>query len=105
VAYVWRRSDYPWLGVWEENRARKSSPWSGKSLTRGMEFTNSPFPVGLRKAVDMGAFQGQPAFRWLSALDSVTSEYAMLALPVDHACRGVADISPDPTGFRVDLVK
>lgn len=105
VAYVWRRSDYPWLGVWEENRARTSAPWHGKSLTRGMEFTNSPFPVGLRKAVDRGVFQGQPAFRWLPALGSVAYEYALLCLPVDAACRGVADISPAPSGFRVDLIK
>ncbi len=105
MAYVWRRSDYPWLGVWEENLARKSAPWSGKSLTRGMEFANTPFPVGLRKAVDMGKFQGQPTFRWLPALESVTSEYSLLALPVDAACRGVAAISPAPSGFRIDLIK
>jgi hypothetical protein len=104
VAYAWRRSDFPWLGVWEENRARESLPWDGKELTRGMEFANTPFPVGLRKAVDMGTFQGQPTFRWLPALGDVTSEYSLLAVPVDSGCRGVADIAPTQSGFRVDLI-
>ena len=104
VAYIWRQSDYPWLGVWEENRARKAAPWRGRELTRGMEFANTPFPIGLRKAVDLGKFQGQPTFRWLPALGSVASEYALLAAPVDETCRGVADISPAAAGFRVDLM-
>lgn len=104
VAYIWRQADYPWLGVWEENHARKASPWCGKSLTRGMEFANTPFPIGLRKAVDMGKFQGQPTFRWLPALDSVVTEYDLLAVPVEKECRGVADIVPSKSGFRVDLI-
>jgi hypothetical protein len=104
VAYVWRRADYPWLGVWEENRARKSSPWNGKSLTRGMEFANTPYPVGLRKAVDLGRFQGQPTFRWLPALGEVVSEYALLAAAVDASCRGVKDISAAAGGFKIDFI-
>ncbi len=105
VAYVWRRADYPWVGVWEESRARASAPWNRRTLTRGMEFANSPFPVGLRKAVDRGTFQGQPTFRWLPALESVTTDYALWAESVGNACRGVADITPAQGGFRVDLIK
>ncbi len=104
VAYVWRRDDYPWTGIWEESFARKGKPWNGKSLTRGMEFTNSPLPVGLRKSVDMGSFKGQPAFRWLGALRSRTFDYSIIALPVDEGCRGVASITPDAKGFVVEMV-
>jgi hypothetical protein len=42
--YVWRRSDFPWLGVWEENHLRQHTPWHGQVLARGMEFGVSPFP-------------------------------------------------------------
>jgi hypothetical protein len=104
AAYVWRRADFPWLGIWEENGDRSAAPWNGKSLTRGMEFSNSPFPVGLRKAVDRGRFQGRPTFRWLAARGQVTYDYSILACPVEASCKGVADITPEGKTFGVDLV-
>lgn len=103
VAYIWRRADFPWLGMWEENRARKTPPWNGKSLARGMEFSNTPFPLGLRGAVDLGRFQGLPTFRWLPARSRLTFEYAILAAAVEKGCRGVADIRPQGRTFSLDL--
>src|SRR5260370_22231579 len=32
--YVWKRSDFPWMGIWEENHSRHAPPWSGRTLTR-----------------------------------------------------------------------
>lgn len=104
VAYVWQRVDFPWLGIWEENRARKMSPWNGKSLVRGMEFSNSPFPVGLRKAVDRGRFHGLPTYRWLPARGQAAYDYSILACPVEAACKGVAAITPAGKTFGVDLI-
>jgi hypothetical protein len=105
VAYVWRRHDFPWIGNWEENRARRTSPWQGESLTRGMEFANSPFPVGLTAAVNMGTFQGHPTFRWLPALGTIEVAYAILACPVGPTCRGVSRITPAGRDFRVDFIR
>ena len=31
--YVWKRSDFPWLGIWEENASRAHAPWNGRTLT------------------------------------------------------------------------
>lgn len=104
VAYVWRRADFPWLGIWEENRARAEPPWNGKTLARGMEFSNSPFPVGLRKAVERGRFQGQPTYRWLPARGTIAYDYAILACPVEASCKGVAAIAPTGKTFGVDLL-
>lgn len=104
LAYVWRRSDYPWLGVWEENCARKQSPWNGKTLTRGMEFANSPFPIGLRKSVDLGAFQGQRAYAWLPARSKIIHNYSILATRVTPDCGGVANIVPGKQKFDVELL-
>ena len=42
--YRWKASDFPWLGIWEENRSREQSPWNRQSVTRGMEFGVSHFP-------------------------------------------------------------
>jgi hypothetical protein len=105
IAYIWKRSDFPWIGNWEENFARKSNPWAGQSLTRGMEFANTPFPVGLRKAVTMGQFQGQPAYRWLPAHGRVALRYSIILLAVPKDVKGVAEIRPSDKGFHVDLMR
>lgn len=104
VAYRWNRADYPWLGNWEENFERQTPPWSGRELTRGMEFTNTPFPVGLRKAVDRGTFQGEPTFRWLPAAGRVSTEYSIIVQRVPVGCTGVADIRAEGEGYAIDLV-
>lgn len=104
VACVWRRADYPWLGVWEENCARTQAPWNGKTLARGMEFANSPFPIGLRQAVDMGKLQGQRTYAWLPARGTVVHEYSLLALRVVPSCKGVEDIVPDGDEFKIKFL-
>jgi hypothetical protein len=104
VLYVWRRSDFPWLGNWEESYARKTPPWAGRSLTRGMEFANTPFPVGLRKAVDRRIFHGLPTFRWLPARSTLEMEFSILAMKVNRGCRGVAAVTPAGRSFRVDFL-
>lgn len=104
VAYVWRRADYPWLGIWEENYARKGSPWKGKTLARGMEFANSPFPLGLRKSVDLGTFQGQRAYAWLPAREKITHAYSILVSCVGPDCRGVGNITPDKGKYTIEML-
>jgi hypothetical protein len=42
--YVWDPTDFPWLGIWEENHSRLHQPWNGQTLARGMEFGVSPVP-------------------------------------------------------------
>lgn len=103
LAYVWRRADFPWLGIWEENRSRKAAPWNGKTIARGMEFANSPFPMGLRKSVDLGKFHGQRTYAWLPARGRVAFEYSILAACVGQDCRGIKDILPDGGKFKVEL--
>jgi len=104
VAYVWHRADYPWLGVWEESFARKQSPWNGKTLARGMEFANTPFPIGLRKSVDLGTFQGERTYAWLPARGQIVRNYSILALRAGPDCRGVRNIVPEKEKFNVELL-
>lgn len=73
--YVWKRADFPWLGIWEENHSRTGSPWNGKSLTRGMEFGASPYPESRREAVERGNLFGVPTYRWIPARAKVQVEY------------------------------
>ena len=81
--YVWRRSDFPWLGRWEENHCRTHPPWSGQSLTCGMEFGVSPMPEKRRAMIDRGSLFGVPGYRWIPARSKVTVEYCAFARLAD----------------------
>lgn len=73
--YVWKRADFPWLGVWEENHSRASPPWNGQALTRGMEFGVSPMPETRRQMIDRGSMFGVPGYRWIPARGKVSVGY------------------------------
>jgi hypothetical protein len=79
--YVWRRADFPWLGIWEENASRPQPPWTGVTLARGMEFGVSPFPETRREMIDRGRLFGVPTFRWIPAATRVTVDYAIVIQP------------------------
>jgi hypothetical protein len=73
--YVWSRTDFPWLGIWEENHSRQQAPWLGRELTRGMEFGVSPFPETRRQMVERGRLFDTPTFRWIPGKSRLAVEY------------------------------
>jgi hypothetical protein len=81
VSYVWRRSDFPWLGLWEENHSRPQPPWNGQTLTWGLEFGVSPFPESRRAMTERGRLFGVPGFRWLPARARLEAEYRATVRP------------------------
>lgn len=81
LTYRWKQSDFPWLGIWEENYSRTSPPWNGKSLTRGMEFGASPFPESRRAMIDRKGLFGTPGYRWIPARSKVTVQYSAALEP------------------------
>jgi hypothetical protein len=89
--YVWKRTDFPWMGIWEENRSRKLSPWNGAAIARGMEFGGSPFPETRRQMIERGALFNTPTFRWIPAGTQVEAEYWAL---VDRT-----SVIPDSLGW------
>lgn len=74
--YKWRRAEFPWCGLWEENHSRQSPPWNGETMTRGMEFGVSPQPETRRAMITRGQQFGVPAYRWLPAGGKLTASYA-----------------------------
>lgn len=82
--YVWRRTDFPWMGIWEENHSRTAPPWNGQTLTRGMEFGVSPFPETRREMIDRGRMFGVPTYRWLPARTRVAVEYWIVTSEADR---------------------
>lgn len=82
--YAWRRADFPWISLWEENRSRMFPPWNGNTITRGVEFGVSPFAEGRRAMVDRGSLFGAPVYRWLPARKSLTVEYVAFVRQADR---------------------
>jgi hypothetical protein len=79
--YVWRTADFPWLGLWEENRSRPGAPWNGGTLTWGLEFGVSPLPEPRRQMIERGRTFGTPGFRWIPARRRVDVEYRAILRP------------------------
>lgn len=77
--YSWKRADFPWISLWEENRSRTIPPWNGQAITRGIEFGVSPFAEGRRAMVERGSLLGLPTFRWLGAREEITVDYTAFA--------------------------
>jgi hypothetical protein len=73
--YVWRRADFPWLARWEEHFLRATPPWSGRTMTCGMEFGVSPVVESRRKMVERGPMFGVPGYRWVPARTKLNVEY------------------------------
>jgi hypothetical protein len=81
--YIWKPLDFPWLGIWEENRSRTHSPWNGATIARGMEFGVSPMPEGRREMIDRGKLFGVPTYRWLPAQSCIEVEYGAVSRPAN----------------------
>ena len=73
--YIWKRADFPWLGIWEENCSRQAVPWRGQEVTRGMEFGVSPFPETRREMVERNRLFATPTYKWIPAHGRLEAEY------------------------------
>jgi hypothetical protein len=83
VGYVWNRRDFPWLGIWEENRCRTAPPWNGRTITRGMEFGVSPMPETRRAMIERGKLFGESTFRWIPARTKARAVYCAFITTAD----------------------
>jgi hypothetical protein len=79
--YRWNRTDFPWLGRWEENRARTAAPWNGETRTLGLEFGVSPLPESRRDMIARGPLFDTPGFRWIPARTRVEVRYRAVLQP------------------------
>ena len=104
--YVFRRSEFPWLNVWES--------YTPELFTRGMEISNTPTHGTARALVGTPTLWNVPAFEWLDAKASINKRYAAFSASVPKNFRGVQDIRVEAThlqiverdggpGLRVDL--
>lgn len=76
LAYIWERTDFRWLGIWEENCGRTTPPWSGRTVARGMEFGVSPFPEPRKAMIERQTLFDTPCYRWIDAKGSLRARYS-----------------------------
>jgi hypothetical protein len=95
VAYAFRRADFPWVGNWEERNNRDSSPWSGRTFCRGIEFSTTPFAIPRRETIDRGALFGERTYRWLPAKSSLSIRYLIMLFAVPANFGGVQRLEID----------
>lgn len=93
VVYAFRRTDFPWVGNWEERNHRTSAPWRGKTFCRGMEFSTTPFAIPRRETIDQGPLFEGKTFRWLAARSSVTLRYLITLFKTPENFAGVGRVS------------
>jgi hypothetical protein len=84
LGYIWKRADFPWMGIWEENHNRTHAPWNGRTMTRGMEFGVSPFPESRRQMIERGRMFDTPCYRWIEAKGRLSAEYLAIIGQVDR---------------------
>ena len=89
---TWKRKDFPWMGIWEENCSRQQMPWNGCCIARGMEFGVSPFPESRREMVDRRSLFDLPTYRWLPARGRQEVEYWIC----NQRCASVSEASCTP---------
>ncbi len=95
IAYCFKRSDFPWVAVWEENRANAAPPWNGRTETRGLEFGTTALPVPRHEAYDIGALYGVPTFSSVPARGRKTVHYVAFLAQIPEEFREVHTIVID----------
>ena len=93
--YAWNRADFPWLGIWEENYGRELPPWSRRTLTRGMEFSASPFPESRRQMIDRKSLFGAQGYRWIPAKATARVEYSAFITKARSIPEGLDELEID----------
>ena len=92
VGYIFRRSDYAWMTVWEENRARQSAPWDGRTVARGMEFGTSPLPLGEKSYEERMSVFGIPTGCILPAHGKRTARYLVFLFEIPSHVESIQDV-------------
>jgi hypothetical protein len=92
AGYIFNSQVFPWITLWEENRARAYPPWNGETRVRGVEFGTSPFPLGLQHAQAMQALFDTPVLARLQAGESACTNYSMFIAPVPPEWQRIGDV-------------
>lgn len=92
VGYVFCSADFPWLTIWEENRARHSAPWHGRVQARGMEFGTTPLPLGNEVVDARGPLFGVPTSRIIHPHETLRAPWLLFAAQTPPGWNEIDDV-------------
>jgi len=101
LAYCFRRADFPWVTIWEENCAISAPPWKSRTEARGLEFGTTPLPVSRRDAFLAPRLFGEPTMTFVPARGRKSVRYAAVLCKIPQGFDAVRDITIDDDGFSV----
>jgi hypothetical protein len=101
VVYVFRRSDFPWVGNWEEQFSLAHPPWKNRTFCRGIEFSTTPFAIPRRETVEQNRLFGTAVYRWLYAKSEIKIRFLILLFDVPSDFAGVSGVSVTADNARV----
>jgi len=93
IAYCFKRSDFPWVAIWEENLGIAAPPWKQRTRARGLEFSTTPLPVLRREVVFSGQLFGEPTLTCVPAKGRKTVQYVALLAKAPEGFGTVGEIS------------
>jgi len=92
AGYCFRRQDFPWMMVWEENCVRDNSPWNGTTQARGMEFGSTPFPAGREDALRRTRLFDAPTWCVIPGNGTRTARYLMILCRLPDGVDDIEDV-------------
>lgn len=92
VGYVFRRRDFPWMTIWEENCARQDAPWNGQTRARGMEFGTTPLPLADNGGLDDKRFSDNPRGCVIAAHGELAARYLVFLFAVPGEMRSADNV-------------
>ncbi|HEY5329356.1 MAG TPA: hypothetical protein VIJ79_05700 [Acidobacteriaceae bacterium] len=95
MGYIFLSETFPWLTLWEENRARPDAPWCGRVQARGIEFGTTPFPLG-NEAVDAhGPVLGAAVSRRIGPHETLRAPWLLFLATLPQGWTEIEDITLD----------
>jgi hypothetical protein len=92
AGYSFDRRLFPWIALWEENRAREAAPWNGKTRVRGVEFGTSPMPLGLDHARKLRTLFDIPVLTSIPGDSRMETRYDMFLHPAPQHWTQIKDV-------------
>jgi hypothetical protein len=93
AGYLFDRTRFPWIALWEENHARPYAPWNGRTRVRGVEFGTSPMPLGLEQARKMRTLFDTPVFTSVAENATIETRYEMFVARAPSSWKRVTDVA------------
>src|SRR6202167_1404230 len=92
AGYSFDRALFPWIALWEENRARDYAPWNGRTRVRGVEFGTSPMPLGLDRARKMRSLFDTPVLTSIPGDSRMQTQYDLFLHPTPPQWTQIKDV-------------